>query len=31
MTATQHHSKPDTRWARTVRALEHFNKWLAGI
>jgi hypothetical protein len=31
MTATQHHSKPDTRWAKTIRAIEHFNKGLAGI
>jgi hypothetical protein len=31
MTATQHHDKPVTRWTRTVRALQYFNKVLAGI
>jgi len=31
MAATQHHSKPVTRWARTVRAIQRFNKVLAGI
>jgi len=31
MTATEHHSKPVTRWAKTVRRLEHWNKVLAGI
>ena len=31
MTATQHYDKPVSRWTRTVRALQHFNKVLAGF
>jgi hypothetical protein len=31
MTATQHHSKPETRWTKTVRAAQRFNTRLAGI
>jgi len=31
MTATQQPGKPITRWAKTIRSLQHFNKVLAGI
>jgi hypothetical protein len=31
MTATQQPGKPNTRWTRTIRRLEHLNKVLAGI
>jgi hypothetical protein len=31
MTATPQPGKPTTRWTRTIRRLDHFNKVLAGI
>jgi hypothetical protein len=31
MTATQQPGKPITRWTKTIRSLQHFNKVLAGI
>jgi hypothetical protein len=31
MTTTQQPGKPVTRWTRTIRSLQHFNKVLAGI
>jgi hypothetical protein len=31
MTATQQPGKPVTRWTRTIRGFQRFNKVLAGI